>query len=66
MAVSTRYQQFNMDWDRKMGEYEHHANDLVDGMRQRHQVWMCADLYLCAAESGVMHMRACGVEGGNR
>lgn len=33
-----RYQQFNMDWDRKMGEFEHHASDLVEGMRQRHQV----------------------------
>lgn len=30
--------QFNMDWDRKMGEYEAHAGDLVEAMRQRHQV----------------------------
>jgi hypothetical protein len=30
--------QFNMDWDRKMGEYEGHASDLVESMRQRHQV----------------------------
>lgn len=37
-AHMLEYQQFNMDWDRKMGEFENHANDLVDAMRQRHQV----------------------------
>jgi hypothetical protein len=37
-AHMLEYQQFNMDWDRKMGEFESHANDLVDAMRQRHQV----------------------------
>lgn len=25
------------DWDRKMGEYETHANELVDAMKERHK-----------------------------
>jgi len=37
-AHMLEYQQFNMDWDKKMGEYEQHAADLVDAMRTRHQV----------------------------
>uniref|UniRef100_A0A7S2SB13 Uncharacterized protein n=1 Tax=Rhizochromulina marina TaxID=1034831 RepID=A0A7S2SB13_9STRA len=36
-AHMLEYQQFNMDWDRKMGEYETHANELVEAMRERHK-----------------------------
>mmetsp|Transcript_93571 Transcript_93571/g.267722 ORF Transcript_93571/g.267722 Transcript_93571/m.267722 type:complete len:209 (+) Transcript_93571:173-799(+) len=36
-AHMLEYQQFNMDWDRKMGEYEQHANELVEAMRDRHK-----------------------------
>ena len=36
-AHMLEYQQFNMDWDRKMGEYETHASQLVEAMRDRHK-----------------------------
>ena len=37
-AHMLEYQQFNMDWDRKMGEYETHASQLVEAMRDRHKI----------------------------
>lgn len=40
-----------MDWDRKMGEYEVHASDLVEAMRSRHQ----AEL---TGKHASFHMRA--------
>lgn len=30
------FQQFNMIWDRKMTEYESHAEELVEAMKERH------------------------------
>ena len=30
------FQQFNMIWDKKMAEYETHAEDLVVAMKDRH------------------------------
>ena len=30
------FQQFNMMWDKKMAEYEQHAADLVEAMKERH------------------------------
>jgi hypothetical protein len=35
-AHMLEFQQFNMIWDRKMGEYESHAEELVAAMRERH------------------------------
>uniref|UniRef100_A0A7S2CQS6 Uncharacterized protein n=1 Tax=Octactis speculum TaxID=3111310 RepID=A0A7S2CQS6_9STRA len=36
-AHMLEYQQFNMDWDRKMNEYEKHASELADAMTERHK-----------------------------
>uniref|UniRef100_A0A7S2UZK5 Uncharacterized protein n=1 Tax=Fibrocapsa japonica TaxID=94617 RepID=A0A7S2UZK5_9STRA len=35
-AHMLEFQQFNMVWDRKMEEYEHHAQELVRAMKERH------------------------------
>ena len=35
-AHMLEFQQFNMIWDRKMGEYELHAEELVEAMKERH------------------------------
>ena len=35
-AHMLEFQQFNMIWDRKMAEYETHAEDLVVAMKDRH------------------------------
>ena len=35
-AHMLEFQQFNMIWDKKMGEYETHAEDLVAAMKDRH------------------------------
>eukprot|EP00596_Hydrurales_sp_CCMP1899_P004576 CAMPEP_0119042068 /NCGR_PEP_ID=MMETSP1177-20130426/14328_1 /TAXON_ID=2985 /ORGANISM="Ochromonas sp, Strain CCMP1899" /LENGTH=250 /DNA_ID=CAMNT_0007008585 /DNA_START=219 /DNA_END=967 /DNA_ORIENTATION=- len=35
-AHMLEFQQFNMIWDRKMGEYEMHAEELVEAMKERH------------------------------
>ncbi len=35
-AHMLEFQQFNVVWDRKMDEYERHAEELVGSMRQRH------------------------------
>jgi len=36
-AHMLEYQQFNMDWDRKMGDYELRASEIVETMRDRHK-----------------------------
>ena len=35
-AHMLEFQQFNMIWDQKMGEYEGHAEELVEAMKERH------------------------------
>lgn len=35
-AHMLEFQQFNMVWDRKMADYETHAEELVDAMKDRH------------------------------
>ena len=30
------FQQFNMIWDKKMADYETHAEELVEAMKERH------------------------------
>ena len=35
-AHMLEFQQFNLIWDRKMTEYEKHAEELVEAMRERH------------------------------
>ncbi|KAJ8613954.1 hypothetical protein CTAYLR_008784 [Chrysophaeum taylorii] len=35
-AHMIEFQQFNMIWDKKMAEYEQHAGELVEGMKDRH------------------------------
>lgn len=35
-AHMLEFQQFNMIWDRKMSEYELHAEELVEAMKERH------------------------------
>jgi hypothetical protein len=35
-AHMLEFQQFNMIWDRKMSEYETHAEELVEAMKERH------------------------------
>lgn len=35
-AHMLEFQQFNMIWDRKMTEYETHAEELVEAMKERH------------------------------
>ncbi|CAM9518455.1 unnamed protein product, partial [Choristocarpus tenellus] len=36
-AHMLEFQQFNMVWDKKMTDYEHHAEDMVYAMRERHE-----------------------------
>lgn len=36
-AHMLEFQQFNLIWDRKMAEYETHALELVEAMKERHQ-----------------------------
>jgi len=36
-AHMLEFQQFNIVWDKKMAEYEEHADELVEAMRERHQ-----------------------------
>ncbi|CBN78299.1 conserved unknown protein [Ectocarpus siliculosus] len=35
-AHMLEFQQFNMVWDKRMADYEHHAEDMVFAMRERH------------------------------
>lgn len=35
-AHMLEFQQFNMIWDKKMSEYEAHAEELVEAMKERH------------------------------
>jgi hypothetical protein len=35
-AHMLEFQQFNLIWDRKMTEYETHAEELVEAMKERH------------------------------
>lgn len=35
-AHMLEFQQFNMIWDKKMAEYEAHAEELVEAMKERH------------------------------
>lgn len=35
-AHMLEFQQFNMIWDKKMSEYEQHAEELVEAMKERH------------------------------
>jgi cobalamin biosynthesis Mg chelatase CobN len=35
-AHMLEFQQFNLIWDRKMAEYEAHAEELVEAMKERH------------------------------
>ena len=35
-AHMLEFQQFNIVWDKKMAEYEHHAQELVEAMKERH------------------------------
>jgi cobalamin biosynthesis Mg chelatase CobN len=35
-AHMLEFQQFNLIWDRKMAEYETHAEELVEAMKERH------------------------------
>lgn len=35
-AHMLEFQQFNLIWDKKMAEYERHAEDLVEAMKERH------------------------------
>merc|ERR1712185_809519 len=35
-AHMLEFQQFNMVWDKKMTEYERHAEELVEAMKERH------------------------------
>jgi cobalamin biosynthesis Mg chelatase CobN len=35
-AHMLEFQQFNLVWDRKMAEYEAHAEELVEAMKERH------------------------------
>jgi cobalamin biosynthesis Mg chelatase CobN len=35
-AHMLEFQQFNHIWDKKMAEYERHAEDLVEAMKERH------------------------------
>lgn len=35
-AHMLEFQQFNMIWDKKMAEYETHAEELVEAMKERH------------------------------
>ena len=35
-AHMLEFQQFNIIWDKKMAEYEQHAADLVEAMKERH------------------------------
>jgi hypothetical protein len=35
-AHMLEFQQFNMIWDQKMAEYETHAEELVEAMKERH------------------------------
>mmetsp|Transcript_20691 Transcript_20691/g.25606 ORF Transcript_20691/g.25606 Transcript_20691/m.25606 type:complete len:260 (+) Transcript_20691:221-1000(+) len=35
-AHMLEFQQFNMTWDKKMGDYESHARDLIESMKERH------------------------------
>jgi hypothetical protein len=35
-AHMLEFQQFNMIWDKKMGEYERHAEELIESMKERH------------------------------
>ena len=46
-AHMLEFQQFNMIWDRKMAEYETHAEELVEAMKERHG----AELRCCSAAS---------------
>jgi hypothetical protein len=34
-AHMLEFQQFNLIWDRKMAEYESHAEELVEAMKER-------------------------------
>lgn len=36
-AHMLEFQQFNMVWDKRMADYEHHAEDMVFGMRVREE-----------------------------
>ena len=35
-AHMLEFQQFNLIWDKKMAEYERHAEELVEAMKERH------------------------------
>ena len=35
-AHMLEFQQFNQIWDKKMAEYEHHAEELIEAMKDRH------------------------------
>lgn len=35
-AHMLEFQQFNLIWDKKMAEYETHAEELVEAMKERH------------------------------
>lgn len=35
-AHMLEFQQFNMIWDKKFSDYESHAQDLIDAMKERH------------------------------
>ena len=35
-AHMLEFQQFNLIWDKKMAEYETHAEELVETMKERH------------------------------
>jgi RNA polymerase-binding transcription factor DksA len=35
-AHMLEFQQFNMIWDRKMADYERHAEELIEAMKERH------------------------------
>lgn len=35
-AHMLEFQQFNQIWDKKMAEYESHAEELVEAMKERH------------------------------
>lgn len=35
-AHMLEFQQFNMIWDKKMADYERHAEELIEAMKERH------------------------------
>ena len=37
------FQQFNLIWDKKMTEYELHAEELVEAMKERHSAELRGD-----------------------